>query len=287
MTCTFGYLVFLVFFKWLSYSIDQSCPYLINVFINMFISPGNVDPVLYPGQKGIQIVLALVTVISALTLLIPKPIIEMVQHKKKANKPKQVTRVGGAMFARDDDEDDGVRTPLMTEHDSTAVATTTTTSTSSTSATVTTTTTTSSGVPGEEDGLGDDDEKEFSFADAFINNAIHGIEFILGCISNTASYLRLWALSLAHAQLSSVFYEQLFLRGIKYGNLIMVFVMWGGWGGITIAILLGMEALSAFLHCLRLHWVEFMNKFYLAEGYAFAPFSFKNILAHINEENAQ
>jgi len=274
MTCTFGYLVFLVFFKWLSYSIDQSTPYLINVFINMFIGFGKLNgPELYSGQQYIQPVLAIIVIVSALAMLIPKPIIELVMHNKK-KKSTYSSVSSGPMFSHDDD-DDAVRTPLMREQDHSAVA--------ETPGTTSTTTTTTTGIAEETE----EEEKEFSFADAFINNAIHGIEFILGCISNTASYLRLWALSLAHAQLSAVFYEQLFMRGILMENFFALFIFWGGWGGITIAILLGMEALSAFLHCLRLHWVEFMNKFYLAEGYAFTPFSFEHILQHINEENAQ
>ena len=105
------------------------------------------------------------------------------------------------------------------------------------------------------------DDHGNSFSDIMIHQMIETIEFVLGSISNTASYLRLWALSLAHSQLAAVFFERTVMSGLESENVVAeFFVMYIGffvWISFTIFVLLFMDVMECFLHTLRLHWVEF------------------------------
>ena len=90
-----------------------------------------------------------------------------------------------------------------------------------------------------------------------IHQLIETIEFVLGTVSNTASYLRLWALSLAHGQLAKVFMVQILQPALNSGGPLKLFFAFPVWASITFGVLLCMDLLECFLHVLRLHWVEF------------------------------
>lgn len=112
--------------------------------------------------------------------------------------------------------------------------------------------------------------KREEISSLWINQFIHVVEFGLGLISNTSSYLRLWAVSLAHAQLTRVLHE--FTIG-KEGFITPVILSSVYILG-TLVLLIGMEGLGSCLHAMRLNWVEFHSKFFRGKGYLFEPLGF-------------
>ncbi|XP_019370939.1 PREDICTED: V-type proton ATPase 116 kDa subunit a isoform X1 [Gavialis gangeticus] len=254
--CLFGYLLFMIIFKWCYYNvhISQHAPSILIHFINMFLFNYN-DPTnipLYTHQKEVQSFLVIFALIAIPWMLLIKPFILRANHLK-AQRMLQSPPISEGPAGDTEVE--------ITEPNNSKKA----------------------GRENHSSGHGghNDHEEEFNFGDTFVHQAIHTIEYCLGCISNTASYLRLWALSLAHAQLSEVLWTMVMSVGLRssgWGGLIVVFVIFAVFAVLTVAILLVMEGLSAFLHALRLHWVEFQNKFYVGAGYKFSPFSFNDII---------
>jgi V-type H+-transporting ATPase subunit a len=118
---------------------------------------------------------------------------------------------------------------------------------------------------------------QHSFGELMVDQMIETIEYVLGSVSNTASYLRLWALSLAHGQLAKVFYSMILSNAITeatsvLSSTIMILIGFVIFFAVTFAVLLIMDTMECFLHGLRLHWVEFQNKFFKGDGLAFENF---------------
>ncbi|XP_021095974.1 V-type proton ATPase 116 kDa subunit a isoform X7 [Heterocephalus glaber] len=246
MSSLFGYLVILIFYKWTAYSArtSETAPSLLIHFINMFLFsyPESGSAMLYSGQKGIQCFLVVVALLCVPWMLLLKPLV--LRHQYLRRKHLGTLNFGGIRVGNGPTEEDAE----IIQHDQLSTHS--------------------------------EDAEEFDFGDTMVHQAIHTIEYCLGCISNTASYLRLWALSLAHAQLSEVLWTMVIHIGLSVKSLagsLVLFFIFASFATLTVAILLIMEGLSAFLHALRLHWVEFQNKFYSGTGFKFVPFSFEHI----------
>jgi V-type H+-transporting ATPase subunit a len=263
MLSLFGYLCFLIIYKWcIPYAYNdmmglqpgtQRAPMLLNTMIYMFLSPFSVDETKVfalfdkDTQGLVQGILVILAGVSVPLMLLPKPLILRYRH----NKAKQHFDVidNGVH-----DDAEGAVAPAAAAAPAA-----------------------SSGGHGHGHG------EEFDFGEVIVHQVIETIEFVLGSVSNTASYLRLWALSLAHSELSTVFWDMgLVQLGVELGP-IGVVIIFAVWFGVTVGVLCVMETLSAFLHALRLHWVEFQNKFYKGDGKKFLPFSYERMFSGEDE----
>ena len=68
------------------------------------------------------------------------------------------------------------------------------------------------------------------------------------------------------------------LVAIQTNQPVFIFAGFAVFASVTAGVLLAMDVLECYLHALRLHWVEFQNKFYKADGYKFQPFHIEPIL---------
>ena len=121
------------------------------------------------------------------------------------------------------------------------------------------------------------EEHQHTMGELIVDQLIETIEFVLGSISNTASYLRLWALSLAHGQLAKVFYTMILKSAVTnatgiVGSSLTLIIGYVFFFGATFAVIMCMDSMECFLHGLRLHWVEFQNKFFKGDGVPFDQF---------------
>ncbi|KAI6778786.1 uncharacterized protein J7T54_007439 [Emericellopsis cladophorae] len=262
----FGYLVICILYKW-SVNWEEagaSPPGLLNMLIYMFLQPGTLPngERLYKGQEVVQVFLLLLAFAQVPVLLFLKPFYLRWENNRARAKGYRGIGEVSRVSALDGEDEDHSRPnghgPSFDDDEGVAMI--------------------SQNI--------EEDHEEFEFSEVMIHQVIHTIEFCLNCVSHTASYLRLWALSLAHQQLSVVLWSMTMeLALVKTGVLgvIMIVVCFYAWFFLSIAILVCMEGTSAMLHSLRLAWVESFSKFAEFAGWPFQPFSFDTMLEESEE----
>ncbi|KAI5723775.1 hypothetical protein M8J76_010814 [Diaphorina citri] len=238
----FGYMVTLMFMKWIMYAPQnplltspRCAPSVLILFINMMLFKHSIpfpgcEEYMYESQHQVQTVLVLISLACIPVMLLGKPIYLIFFASKNKHKHQQVSNNGDLQGGIELHSNDEV-------------------------------------LPSSPEGPEEEHEEP---AEILIHQSIHTIEYVLSTISHTASYLRLWALSLAHAQLSEVLWNMVLKLGLQsesHAGAIMLYISFALWAMFTLAILVMMEGL-----------VEFMSKFYTGTGYLFQPFSFKHVL---------
>ncbi|XP_050538205.1 V-type proton ATPase 116 kDa subunit a 1 isoform X2 [Daktulosphaira vitifoliae] len=254
----FFYMVSLMFMKWILYGPQNPqktgpgcAPSVLIMFINMMLFKHTTpfegcDEYMFEGQERLQKCFVVIALLCIPVMLLGKPLYIILYERRSKNCESESSRdINGSIELKETEVSNMISSPA-------------------------------------------NHEEEEPASELFIHQSIETIEYVLSTVSHTASYLRLWALSLAHAQLSEVLWSMVLRLGLDsetHWGAIKLYVFFGVWSLFTLAILVMMEGLSAFLHTLRLHWVEFMSKFYVGNGYAFQPFWFKNVLE--NEETIE
>ena len=237
MLLLFGYMVALIFIKWVTdYSLDTSkAPSIIAILMNLGLKNGSVEGKPVWGtvvtEERVNKIFFIISILCIPIILLVKPIVKIYQNHQKEKEEEENPNNNLDLIKNDYQE-------LFLDY------------------------------------INEQQRIKEGPTDIFVQQIIETIEFVLGCISNTASYLRLWALSLAHSQLGKVFFEKCIMSLADY-NFIFISIGYFLFANITLGVLMGMDLMEAFLHTLRLHWVEFQNKFYKADGIKFEPFSFK------------
>lgn len=223
----FGYLVVTVLYKW---SVNwqargENPPSLLNMLIFMFLRPGTVTEPLYPHQGGVQVFLVLIALIQVPIMLFLKPFYLRWEHNRARalgyRGLGEQTRVSA--LEDEGDMDGGARDSMASEGEGVAMI--------------------------AQDINETEEHEEFDFSDIMIHQVIHTIEFCLNSISHTASYLRLWALSLAHQQLSIVLWNMTLGGAFETENptvrVIMIVVTFYMFFCLSVSILCVMEGTSA------------------------------------------
>lgn len=190
----FGYMAFMMFFKFVKYTaqppvdaadpdaytyLTPGCaPSVLILFINMvlfkslssYTALDHCEPLMYTGEVTVQSVFVVVALICIPWLLLAKPI--YIQVARSLKKPKHME-----YDVTVETEKNHTFTEIDIEFDKKSVK---------------------SEKQGGASQSHNHDEEPMS--EIWIHQAIHCIEYILSTISHTASYLRLWALSLAHSR---------------------------------------------------------------------------------------
>ncbi len=111
------------------------------------------------------------------------------------------------------------------------------------------------------------------FGSLILVTFIEILETVIYYLGNSASFLRLGALSLAHASLSfAIFTMAGLLKGSLVGNIFSILIIIIG--NIFIIVL---EGLVASIQTMRLQYYEFFSKFFSGTGKSFKPFKIEKV----------